>query len=489
VTISSRYGLAHIIVKPSLGLLLKVGRGYNWDKKQFELMITMTTPPLPELIIIGAEYLHSTVHHGSSKYDNFIVRVEHTENLRHHKLQEWGIVVLPYTMYLSMERQPNPPFGIYTEFGAPLIDIVDLEQQILAAWQKGRTVCFLAESLIGFPYPDDTLIKIDDVYRFFKQDDERLKSNIIGHRILRSLGASQNLDEEVTSYYQVKRGEFANYLRNFGAGSIYFTLSGSSEKADVICCDAKGNVAGFCLQCGRGNLLFLPYLRHSKLDFDEAMQTLASGIVTYLSRIATEEPEWVKSFVFAQEKPLLKSKRKLEAKIKDLDASLAPFKNRRAVLWQRDYALQDSVPRFLNELGIETRQDESFEEDFWIIQGGEDVVIAEVKGMNGNIKRQDIAKLDGHRKAREKPDDFPALLVANTFAILQDVREKNERIGPSECKRATADHILVMRTVDLINLYELIAQERLELSRFIEMLLTESGWLKVDASGWTVIKQ
>ncbi len=449
----------------------------------------MRTSPLPELIIIGAEYLHSIVSHGSREYDNFVVHVEHTKNLRNHELQEWGIVVLPYRMYLNMKSQPNPPFGIYTEFGAPLVDIVDLEQQVLAALQKGRTVCFVAESLIGFPYPDDTLIKIDDVYRFFKQDDERLKSNIIGHRILRSLEASPNLHEEVTSHYQVKRGEFANYLHNFGAGSISFTLSGNSEEADVICCDAKGNVAGFCLQCGRGNLLFLPYLRHSKLDFDEAMQTLALGIVTYLSKIATEEPEWVKSFVFAQEKPLLKSKRELEAKIKDVDADLVPFKNRRAVLWQRDYALQDSVPRFLNELGIEIRQDESFEEDFWIVQGGKDVVIAEVKSMNGNIKRQDIAKLDGHRKAREKPDDFPALLVANTFATLQDVREKNERIESNECKRATADHILVMRTIDLINIYELIAQERLELSRFIETLLTESGWLKVDASGCTVIKQ
>jgi len=449
----------------------------------------MTTPPLPELIVIGAEYLHFIVSQGSREYDNFVVRVEDTGNLRNHELQEWGIVVLPYRMYLNIKSRPVPPLGIYTEFGAPLVDIVDLEQQVLAALQKGRTVCFLTESLMGSPYPDDTLIKIDDVYRFFAQDDERLKSNIIGHRILRSLGASPNLHKELTSRYQVKRGEFANYLRNFGAGSILFTLSGSSEKADVICCDAKGNVAGFCLQCGRGNLLFLPYLRHSKLDFDEAMQALASGIVTYLSRMATEEPEWVKSFVFTQEKPLVKSKRKLEAEIKDLDASLAPFKNRRAVLWQRDYALQDSVPRFLNELGVETRQDERFEEDFWIVQGGEDVVIAEVKSMNGNVTRQDIAKLDGHRKARDKPDDFPALLVANTFAMLQDVREKNKRIGPNECKRATIDHILVMRTVDLINLHELIAQERLELSRFIETLLTESGWLKVDVSGWTMIKR
>jgi hypothetical protein len=452
-------------------------------------MSKVASPPKPELIIIGAEYLDSIVSHGSTEYDNFVVHIEPLENLRYHKLQEWGIVVLPYTTYLSMKRHPIAPFGIHTEFSTPLVDIVYLEQQVLAALQKGRTVCFLAESLIGFPYPDDTLVKIDDVYEFFKRDDERLKSNIIGHRILRSLGASPNLAEEVTSCYQVKRGEFADYLHNVGAGGVWFDLNRISSEVDVICYDAKGNVAGFCLQRGSGNLLFLPYLRHSRLDFDEAMKALASGIVTYLSRVTVEEPAWVKEFVFIQEKPVLDRKQRLETEIKDLDSQLAHFKNLRAVLWQRDYTLENNVPHFLKELGIETRRDEVYEEDFWVTQDGNDIVIAEVKSMNGNVTRQDIAKLDDHRKARGMSDNFPALLVANTFATLQDVEEKDKRIEPNECKRAATDHILVMRTFDLINLYELITQERLELSQFVETLLTEGGWVSVNSNGWKVVKQ
>jgi hypothetical protein len=110
--------------------------------------------------------------------------------------------------------------------------------------------------------------------------------------------------------------------------------------------------------------------------------------------------------------------------------------------------------------------------------------------MNRNVTRQDIAKLDEHRKATGKPDDFPALLVANTFATLQDVEEKERRrIGSNECKRAAADHILVMRTIDLINIYELIAQGRLELNRFLDILLRENGWLNVTSDGWEIVKQ
>ena len=220
------------------------------------------------------------------------------------------------------------------------------------------------------------------------------------------------------------------------------------------------------------------------------MEALASSIVTYLSRVEKEEPEWVgKSFVFVHEKPLLQKRQRLETEIERLDSQLFQFKDLRTILWQRDYALQNSVPRFLKALGMETRQDEQFEEDFWVTQGGKDIVVAEVKSMNGNVSRQDIGKLDDHRKARNKPDDFPGLLVANTFAALQDLKEKNKRIEPNECKRAAADHILVMRTIDLLNLYELISQERLQLSQLIDLLLTASGWLKVDDNGWEAIRK
>lgn len=446
-----------------------------------------TKPSKPEIAIIGAEYLHQIVSHGSEEYDNCIIRVEHTGNLKHHELQEWGIVVLPYRMYLNITKLHRVTGHVQCE--APLTNIVELEQQITTALQKGRSVCFLVESLVGCPYPYDTLVKIDDVYKFLDDDDEKLKSNIIGHRILRNIGAYPHLAKELTSNHQVKRGEFKNYLHNFGAGSIWFEEIGDSVEADIICSNAEGEPTGFCLQVGKGNLLFLPYLRHERLDFDEAMKSLASGIITYLSRIAGEEPEWAQSFVFAQEKPLIVKRQKVEAEIRGLDSQLAYFKNLRAVLWQRDYALQESVPHFLKELGIETRQDETFEEDFWVTKDGKDIVIGEVKSMNGNISRQDIGKLDEHRKARGKPNSFPALLIANTFATMQGLQEKDKRVEPNVCKRAVDDHIIAMRTIDLFHLFDCITQGQLAVSEFIDVLLTESGWLLIDSSGLKIIKK
>lgn len=444
---------------------------------------TGAMPKKPEVLVAGAEYLHLIVSQGSQEYDNCVVYTETiTSNLQHYQLQEWDIVVLPYRMYLTMSE------GGLGDCGAPLVYIVSLDQQIYAALKKGTAVCFLVEHLIGYPYPNNSLIPIKAVYEYL--GDEKLCDNIIGHRILTTLGASPKFDVELTTHYQVKKGEFTKYLQNFSAGSIWFELSGISGKVDVICSDAEGNATGFCLQRDKGNVFFLPYLRHDRIDFDEAMEALASAIVTYLSRVEKEEPEWVgKSFIFAYEKPLLQKRQQLKTEIERLDTQLFQFKDLRTILWQRDYALQNSVPRFLKAIGIETRQDEKFEEDFWVTQGGEDIVIAEVKSSNGNVSRQDIGKLDAHRKARNKPDDFPGLLVANTFAVFQDFKEKNKRIEPNECKRAAADHILVMRTIDLLNLYELISQERLQVKQFIDLLLTTSGWLKVDDNGCEVISK
>jgi len=442
-------------------------------------MMDDTKPLKPEVNIIGAEYLHQIVSHGFHEYDNCNMSVEYTEDLSEHKLQEWKIVILPYRMYLDID----------SGFEAQLTNIVELEKQIFEALQRGRSVCFLVEYLIGNPYPNDNLVEIEDVYRFFKSDNERLRSNIIGHRILRTLGVYVNFAGQLTSRYQVKRGEFENYLHNFGAGSIWFELPNDLANVDIICNDADGNIAGFCLQVEKGNLFFLPYLRHERLDFDEAMKSLASGIITYLSRIARDEPEWTKSFVFTKEKPLLAKRAEIEVEIRDLDSKIVHFKNLRAVLWQRDYALQESVPHFLNELGIETRQDEKYKEDFWITKDGKDVVIGEVKSMNGNISRQDIGKLDEHRRASGVRNSFPALLVANTFATAQGLRGKDKRVEPNECKRAADDNILVVRTFDLCNLFECVTQRQSAVSEFINTLLTESGWLKINSSGWKVIKK
>ena len=63
--------------------------------------------------------------------------------------------------------------------------------------------------------------------------------------------------------------------------------------------------------------------------------------------------------------------------------------------------------------------------------------MTQVKGKDHGIKRGDLYALDTHREERNKADDFPALLLINTFNRAQDLEEKDAPIPSDEIRRAS----------------------------------------------------
>ena len=55
------------------------------------------------------------------------------------------------------------------------------------------------------------------------------------------------------------------------------------------------------------------------------------------------ELDFVEAFAFAREKLLSDSGQRLEAQIRGLDSQSADFRDLPALLWRRDYALQQSA--------------------------------------------------------------------------------------------------------------------------------------------------
>ena len=72
------------------------------------------------------------------------------------------------------------------------------------------------------------------------------------------------------------------------------------------------------------------------------------------------------------------------------------------------------------------------------------------------MDRPDISKLDEDGAARGKPDDFPALLVVNSFNRADSLVTKKIDISPNEIKKAVHANVLLVRTLDLIGLFSLI---------------------------------
>ena len=443
--------------------------------------MTRTAQKKPQLLLLGAEHLHRRATYGSDDYGDFAVRKVQRIPHRDDALLEGEVIVLPYTFCLDMR---GPASNLTCS--APLTLMAALERQILHTLESGRTVCFLVESLVNCTEPRDENAELEQIYNCFGFDDELLKRHVIGHRMLRNLGVTPHFSGEMTSSYQVKRQEFQSYLRRYAGGNTSFIVE-NPEEFDVICLDNRNTIAGFCKAYEGGYVIFLPYFREETRDFDQAMASLARGVFTYLSGTAEQEPQWAKSYVFDKEAPLQDKLRRAEERVRKLKSELTSFEALRTVLWQREYRLRQSVSSFFGELGMDTRRDEASEGDFWIVRDGKNIAMVEVNDMNGNLTRQDVVKVGEHRRARGLPGDFPALLVANTFATLQSITAKDKRIEPTVCRAAADDHILVMRTLDLARLYNLISSDRLQVNMLQDILSQKAGWLMVESTGHQVV--
>ena len=443
--------------------------------------MTRTAQRRPDLLILGAEHLHRKATYGSDNYADFVVskvqRIAHIDD----ELLEAEVIVVPYTFCLGIKGHA----GNLTCSAPPTL-MAALERQILHTLQSGQIVCFLVESVVSCTEPRDDYTELEQIYNCFGFDDELLRRHVIGHRILRDLGALPHFGGEMTSSYKVKRGEFQSYVQVYAGGKTSFVVENPAD-SDVVCLDSHNMVAGFCKAHDGGYVMFLPYFREETRDFDQAMACLARGIFAYRSAVAEQGPQWAKNHVFAAEAPVRDKLRKAEERIRKLRSELASFEAVRRLLWQREYHLKQSVSSFFNKLGMDIRQDEVFGEVFWLAGDGKDIAMVEVKDMNSNVTRQDIGRVAERRKTRGLPDDFPALLVANTFATLQSITAKDKRIEPTVCRAAADEHVLVMRTLDLVRLYDPISSSRLELSAFQDIFLQEAGWLMVESSGHQVV--
>jgi hypothetical protein len=150
------------------------------------------------------------------------------------------------------------------------------------------------------------------------------------------------------------------------------------------------------------------------------------------------------------------------------------YRGIKSILWLGDKALVNSTNDFLKIMGFQTKIDEIFEEDLWIMNGSEEKMIVEVKGLNKNLARQDISKLDEHREAREVPN-MTGLLIANTFMAADSFQNKDQAFPPNVIEKAVHSNLLITRTVDLVRFFdsfELQSAEKLQ-----KIAQGQNGWL------------
>ena len=325
------------------------------------------------------------------------------------------------------------------------------EKEIRSALEKGKIVC-----LIGSDNQDYLISGILESY------------NIPTYAIH---------EGEVFRKLQTKRSEFKSFIDDVGATQIEFSRT---EIDDILCSINEDHVVGFSKRIEKGLLLYIPCVWGSKeIEYIvDHLKRLAIGLISYSAKMMLEPPSYLASFQFTNERAALDKINRIEREeIAPLKKEIKYYDEMKSILWLGNDRLVSATEKFLKNFGFQTYVDEIREEDLWIVDKKEKLIIVEVKSMNKNLTRQDISKLDEHREAREVPN-LTGLLIANTFMVADSIESKDQPFPPNVIEKSVNTNLLITRTLDLCRIYDHLEENGAQRSNILlKAMIGKKGWL------------
>jgi hypothetical protein len=227
--------------------------------------------------------------------------------------------------------------------------------------------------------------------------------------------------------------------------------------------------------------VFLVPLRSAAGSEEEALRFIR------LTPAEDEYPEYLDALDLGGEEDARTELQELQQRQGELEAQLLTARRAKGILHLRDMALQQEVVRFFaEELSVPAELVAGNREDFVLLdESGEDWCVGEVKGReSANVTKGDVNAITNHRSDRELSDDFPALLVMNTFSRRESLADRDEPLHPDVMRRAAEDHVVVVRTLDLVRVKQaLSADNRRPLEDLLTAVGTGGGWFEVNNAG------
>ncbi|HYX83868.1 MAG TPA: hypothetical protein VE777_02760 [Gaiellales bacterium] len=126
-------------------------------------------------------------------------------------------------------------------------------------------------------------------------------------------------------------------------------------------------------------------------------------------------------------------------------------------------------------------------EDFWLVRRGVDFALCEAKGIDEDVRRQDVGQLEVHREnAGREVGEMPGLLVMNVLRT-RDLEHKRSPVSDDVAQHAARLNVVVLRAWDLYGLVnQHLAGETSGRDQFIDVLSAGGGWLEIDG-GRTIV--
>jgi len=443
-------------------------------------MVHMVDLPKPDVVVYGLLpfewYRRWLVPYRTDQEDRVYYFEPVDEAVRMHESNA-SLFILPFDAGATIDTKGRPRSAPVASCDATLF--AALCKAIPLSLRRRALVCFLVR--LGTPLchlgndASRAREEIDAMFRF--------RDSVIGYRLLEQGNARIEPIFSLEAAISSRVGEIRPFLDKYAVADFRLQPRGSfADGTMVLATFGDDHPVGLASEIDGGMLFWLP-LRNPTHEDDliAAIETLARCLFTLRSKTLGEEPSWVsEQFLWTGENQVRQQRAQAEQTLEASASTMEKFSRLRRILWTRDTTLQADVAWFLGEMGLSVEAHERYKEDFWIMMDGERLVIGEVKAVNGNVTPSDLAHVVSHRKEAGKPDEFPALFVANTFANTEKVDKR--RIEPNVCRRAREDNALLMRTVDLARLYDGMVRGLcgFDLEGLWAHLHSGGGWLQVE---------
>ena len=309
-------------------------------------------------------------------------------------------------------------------------------------------------------------------------------------QLVRRLVNLQTADSNIAGSVKAVHPAFRDYLTAYSQGATVFDglPDDAEELAAVHLADREGT-AGFAVRIGEGAVYVLPYHRREALP--AVLKEVFRAVNAHREGGEAVPPPFLDGLRLPGEEDIRADIDELASKLETKQAELQGLSRFKDLVGYatggrfEDLCI-DSLGRVFGDSKYRAEdREEKFEEDFWIVEGGEDLALAEAKGINSGVGREHINKVDDHREALELPHGFPGLLVVNVARKSPELGLRQADLHPAIVTHASRQNVLVCRAWDLFCLVSIALSGDDAATPFIKALRAGGGWYEVAANGQT----
>jgi hypothetical protein len=334
-----------------------------------------------------------------------------------------------------------------------------------ALLEKGGIVCMMLS---------DPFIDFDD-HRDFSDTD-------LSKRLLSLFQVSRRRFSTRITSVKSKVNELGKFFELYGAAWSWLQAPPGDTRNKVLASTSTGREA--TSMAIDGNLFVLPTLTPKPTEeaAEEYFTILADGIVTLWERLRTDLPEWASEYRFHGEPTIPEAKAKLANDLSELETRLKQLERlKRALVLQGEPLVEAVIEVFEKMLPLKPRREEAFREDLTLIDSnGNAVALVEAKGVSKGVTREHVNQADSHRERNGMSPEFPSILIINTnMKNSVSLADKDQSVATEQILHACRNNVLILRTLDLLNLVSLHLGGKLTPDEVVELLIKSRGWLKV----------